>query len=281
MESDAADVKSCFRLDCPTTDSTKKYRIPPMFRNTTFSPVFHSYERTMDVLNRVSDMPEVQELLAVGRKELPGNFSIESLQSQLKHPFVVVEGMDAAGKTTLTETLERKMQAVRYHTPPPCIQHLRKFFDAMPEIVRRAYYSLGNYVVAIQIAKECQQKAVVMDRFWHSTAAYGIANETSLSDLPPLGHVTYNWPCDLLRPSVVLFLNVTEEVRKQRMNFRDEAMTYEEKILDTDALFRQRLCEAYKRMSDPACTEVDASGSREIVADLALSALKQHGVILT
>ncbi|XP_046569893.1 uncharacterized protein LOC124278207 isoform X2 [Haliotis rubra] len=207
MEPDAADVKTNahFRLDCPSVDSTIEDRIPPMFNNTTCSPVFHSFERTMDVLNRVSDMLEVQELLAIGKKELPESFNVESLQSQLKHPFVVVEGMDAAGKTTLTETLERKIQAVRYYTPPPCIQHLRKFFDTMPEIVRRAYYSLGNYIVAIQIAKECQQKAVVMDR----------------------------------------------------------------------------LCEAYKRMSNPACTEVDASGSRETVVDIALSVLKQHGVVLS
>ncbi|XP_046371058.2 uncharacterized protein LOC124145357 [Haliotis rufescens] len=282
LESDSSEVKrSLFRLYCPKHASTNKYKIPPMFNTPSCSPVFHSFERTMDILARVSDMPEVRELLSIGKKELPGSVNIESLQSQLKHPFVVVEGMDAAGKTTLTETLEHKMQAARYHTPPPCIQHLRKFFDPMPEIVRRAYYSLGNYIVAVQIAEECQQKAVIMDRFWHSTAAYGIANETSLSDQPPPGHITYNWPCDLLRPTVVLFLNVTEDVRKQRMNFREAAMTYEEQRLDTDALFRQRLCEAYKRMGNPACTEIDASGTRETVVDLTLSALHQHRVVLT
>jgi hypothetical protein len=70
-----------------------------------------------------------------------------------------------SGKTTLTETLEKKLKATRFYTPPPEVCHLRKFFDALPEIIRRAYYCIGNCIVAIQIAKECQHKAVIMDRY--------------------------------------------------------------------------------------------------------------------
>jgi len=70
-----------------------------------------------------------------------------------------------SGKTTLTETLEKKLKATRFYTPPSEVSDLRKFFDALPEIIRRAYYCIGNYIVAIQIAKECQHKAVIMDRY--------------------------------------------------------------------------------------------------------------------
>ena len=72
--------------------------------------------------------------------------------------------MVISGKTTLTETLEKKMQAVRYYTPPPQITHLRAHFDRYPEIVRRAYYSVGNYIVAADIVKQCQTSPVIMDR---------------------------------------------------------------------------------------------------------------------
>ena len=62
------------------------------------------------------------------------------------------------------ERLEEKLDAVRYSTPPPCLLSLRKYFDRLPEIVRRAYYCLGNYIVAQKITKECQTRPVIMDR---------------------------------------------------------------------------------------------------------------------
>ena len=72
------------------------------------------------------------------------------------------------GKTTLTEALQGSLGATRLYTPPPQITHLRAFFDALPEIVRRAYYSMGNYIVARDIIRECQSRPVIMDRFVHA-----------------------------------------------------------------------------------------------------------------
>ena len=70
-----------------------------------------------------------------------------------------------SGKTTLTKTLEKKLEATRFYSPPPKVNHLRKIFVALPEIIQRAYYCVGNFIAAIQIAKECQHKAVIMDRY--------------------------------------------------------------------------------------------------------------------
>lgn len=81
----------------------------------------------------------------------------------------------------------------------------------------------------------------VFERFWHSTTAYGIANETSSGDLPRAGHSVYHWPTGLLKPTLVLFLTVSEDVRKQRLCGRGLETTFEEKSLDKDQLFRQRL----------------------------------------
>ncbi|KAL3831666.1 hypothetical protein ACJMK2_023389 [Sinanodonta woodiana] len=248
-----------------------------IFNNPGFSPVFHSYGEAIYILQKCCDMPDVKELLEIADKSLV-DFKKQSAEMSLKHPFVVVEGLDATGKTTLTKILEDKLGAARYYTPPPLVQHLRQFFDTVPEIVRRAYYSVGNYLVAMDIAKECQTRPVIMDRYWHSTASYGIANESSTADLPEVGHMVYKWPKDLLRPSVVLFLSVTEEVRKQRLSGRGEESTFEEKHLDRDKLFRQRLCEAYRRMEDPSCIEIDACGSVDSVVHSALKVLNKKDI---
>ncbi|OWF36295.1 UMP-CMP kinase 2, mitochondrial-like isoform X1 [Mizuhopecten yessoensis] len=243
-----------------------------------FTPVFNDYARTRLILQQTSDVPEVAELLTIADRLIPQDLNVQQLQENMKHPFVVVEGMDATGKTTLTKILGDRLSAVRLYTPPPPIEHLRKIFDRLPELVRRAYYSIGNYIVAMEISKECQERAVVMDRYWHSTAAYGIANESSTGDLPRSGHPVYQWPTDLLRPTAVLFLTVGEEKRKQRLQGRGIEKTFEERSLDKDQLFRQRLCDAYRRMENPSLVEVDASGTVEEVVKSAIEKLTNCGV---
>ena len=99
-------------------------------------------------------MPLCQVLALCVFSLIPSNLS----------PSIFTGACFVAGKTTLTQCLQERMKAARYSTPPPCLMPLRRFFDKLPEIVRRAYYSLGNYIVAQQIAMECQTRAVVMDR---------------------------------------------------------------------------------------------------------------------
>ncbi|XP_061185634.1 UMP-CMP kinase 2, mitochondrial-like [Saccostrea echinata] len=253
----------------------------PVFDSELYCPVFHNLSRTRSILEKSTVwMKEAEELLEICDATVSSDFNLEELKKKMKFPFVVVEGLDATGKTTLTETLEKKMSACRYFTPPPAIQHLREHFDNLPEIVRRAYYTIGNYIVSIAILKTCQERPVIMDRYWHSTAAYGIANETSNEDIPQEGHWVYKWPHDLLTPDIVLFLTVSEEIRKQRMMGRGGEKTMEEKHLDKDRLFRERLYLAYKRMENPSCIEIDASGSVETVMEAAERELAKQGVHL-
>lgn len=249
-----------------------------MFSVPEFTSVFHDYSRTRMILQQTSDVPEVAQLLTIADRLIPQDLDVQQLEDNMEHPFVVVEGMDATGKTTLTKILEDRLSAVRFYTPPPSIEHLRKAFDRLPELVRRAYYSIGNYIVAMEISKECKDRAIVMDRYWHSTAAYGIANESSTGDLPVCGHSVYQWPGDLLRPTAVLFLTVGEKIRKQRLQGRGIEKTFEEQSLDKDQLFRQRLCDSYRRMENPGLIEVDASGTVEDVVKSAVEKLASCGV---
>ncbi|XP_060085838.1 UMP-CMP kinase 2, mitochondrial-like [Ylistrum balloti] len=243
-----------------------------------FTPVFHNYARTRFILQQTDDVPEVAELLAIADRLVPQDLNVQQLQDNMKHPFIVVEGMDATGKTTLTKILGDRLSAVRLYTPPPPIEELRKVFDRLPELVRRAYYSIGNYIVAMEISKECKEHAVIMDRYWHSTAAYGIANESSTGDQPERGHPVYQWPTDLLKPTAGLFLTVGEEIRKQRLQGRGIEKTFEEQSLDKDQLFRQRLCDSYRRMENPSLIEVDASGTVEDVVKSAIEKLTNCGI---
>ena len=75
-------------------------------------------------------------------------------------------------------------------------------------------------------------------RFWHSTSAYTIAEECP--EVPASGHSVYRWPSDLLKPSVVILLVVSEERRRERITRRQLQLTNEETQLAEDAQKRKR-----------------------------------------
>ncbi|XP_060643980.2 UMP-CMP kinase 2, mitochondrial [Anolis sagrei] len=191
-------------------------------------------------------------------------------------PVIVIEGLDATGKTTVTCALKDALNAVLLRTPPPCVSQWRKVFDNQPTLIRRAFYALTNYIVASEIAKASVNSPVIVDRYWHSTAAYAIATEISgkVDDLPPPHHPVYCWPKDLLKPDVVLLLTLSSDERIRRLQGRGMEKTREEAELEENRSFRQRVEEAYRRMENPACQPVDASPSREEVVKAVLRLIK-------
>nr|XP_008516414.1 PREDICTED: UMP-CMP kinase 2, mitochondrial [Equus przewalskii] len=195
-----------------------------------------------------------------------------------KFPVIAIEGLDATGKTTVTQSVSESLKAVLLKSPPSCIGQWRKIFDDEPTIIRRAFYSLGNYIVASEIAIESTKSPVIVDRYWHSTASYAIATEVSggLQHLPPAHHPIYQWPRDLLKPDLVLLLTVSPKERMHRIEGRGMEKTREEAELETDNIFRQKVEESYQRMQNPGCHVVDASPSREKVLQMVLSLIQNN-----
>nr|XP_045739984.2 UMP-CMP kinase 2, mitochondrial [Mirounga angustirostris] len=195
-----------------------------------------------------------------------------------KFPVIAIEGLDATGKTTVTRSVSDSLKAVLLRSPPACISQWRKIFDDEPTIIRRAFYSLGNYIVASEIAKASTKSPVIVDRYWHSTATYAIATEVTggLQHLPPAHHPIYQWPRDLLKPDLVLLLTVSPEERMRRIERRGMERTREEAELEANSIFRQKVEVSYQRMENPCCHVVDASPSREEVLQMVLSIIQNN-----
>ncbi|XP_018539501.1 UMP-CMP kinase 2, mitochondrial isoform X1 [Lates calcarifer] len=235
----------------------------PSVLNIINSDVFYSLDDAYEVIKKCGDIiPEAKSVLEL----LP---SRAEARSKPDHPVIVIEGLDATvphplpitGKTTLTESLRDTLGAVLLRSPPQCLSPWRARFDQEPPLIRRAFYALGNYITAEQIGQQGMKTPVIVDRFWHSTAAYAIATAVSgpLSNLPTEGSEVYRWPSDLLQPSLVVLLTLDPEERKRRLRNRGLDETKEEQELDHNQLFRLRVEEAYRRISGPACITVDAS----------------------
>ncbi|XP_054422631.1 UMP-CMP kinase 2, mitochondrial [Pteronotus mesoamericanus] len=195
-----------------------------------------------------------------------------------KFPVIVIEGLDATGKTTVTQAASESLQAALLRSPPACVSEWRKVFDDEPTIVRRAFYSLGNYIVASEIAEKSTTSPVIVDRYWHSTATYAIATEVSgaVQHLPPAHHPIYQWPRDLLKPNLVLLLTVSPEERRKRIQGRGLERTREETELEDNNVFRQKVEVCYQRMENPGCQVVDADPSQEEVLKTVLSLIQKN-----
>ncbi|NXX20556.1 CMPK2 kinase, partial [Podargus strigoides] len=193
-------------------------------------------------------------------------------------PVVVFEGLDATGKTTVTQAVKDTLNAVLLTSPPACISQWRTVFDDEPAPIKRTFYAAGNYILASEIAKASTQAPVIIDRYWHSTAAYAIATQITgkVQDLPSAHDQVYQWPEDLLKPDIVLLLTVDPEERVRRLQLRGLEKTKEEAELEANTLFRQRVEESYRRMENPACQEVDANPSKEEVLRTVLQLIKKH-----
>lgn len=80
-------------------------------------------------------------------------------------------------------------------------------------------------------------------RFWHSSAAYGIAqaieDNPDLYKMPPEGADFYQWPSDLLQPDIVILYQVEEKERLRRISRRKEC-TDQELLLKNSEAFRNK-----------------------------------------
>ncbi|TSN67113.1 UMP-CMP kinase 2, mitochondrial [Bagarius yarrelli] len=232
----------------------------PSTLNIRNSDVFYQMKDAYKVLQECRDViPESKAVL-----KLVDEQPLVSISSHNgRFPVIVIEGLDATGKTTLTCSLQKALGAVLLKSPPQVLAHFRPRFDAEPPLIRRAFYALGNYITAAQIARESSHASVIVDRYWHSTAAYAIATAVSgrEENLPPVGSELYEWPSDLLKPSLVLLLSVSAEERLRRLSHRGLDKTEEENQLEINHLFRRKVATAYKRIQNPACIVVDANPS--------------------
>ena len=69
-----------------------------------------------------------------------------------------------AGKTTLVRNLTKHLGARVFHTPPEAISEYRETTRKQCQPVCRAFYSLGNYLMAEDIKDSLVTSPVVLDR---------------------------------------------------------------------------------------------------------------------
>lgn len=164
--------------------------------------------------------------------------------------FVVLEGLDGVGKTTLASGLAEHYRGVHMDTPGERFTDIRStVLTALEEdqLGRALFYAA---TVSAQGRKARQiissGQSVIMDRYWASTIAYAKARGVT-ANLDPL---TLEFEC----PDVVVLITLDEQHRRTRL--RKRGMTDEDHET-LDSSFNQLVI---SELTSRCSVQVDVSG---------------------
>ena len=132
--------------------------------------------------------------------------------------FVVIEGLDGVGKTTLVADLAHHLGGVPMDTPGPELRPLRsRVLDALgpDQLARGLFYAASVFAQGRRARSLADEgRLVVMDRYWASTIAYARARGVS-DGLDGLEGV-------VPRANLTVLLTLDEAERRRRLAGRGD-----------------------------------------------------------
>jgi len=145
--------------------------------------------------------------------------------------FIVVEGLDGVGKSTVVQQLARCFYGHAMSTPGTSLRECRQavmeaFAD--DELAKALFYAASVSSQGRQARKRAEDgEWVFMDRYWASTLAYAKARGVA-ADIEPLTQ-------SLIQPDLTVLLLLDETERQRRLHARGATV---EDMETLDPLFR-------------------------------------------
>lgn len=146
-------------------------------------------------------------------------------------PFIVFEGLDGAGKSTLARVVAERLGAVLLTTPPTAVRAVRATLDeAFPRASASStlFYAAGVVAVSDRIARlraDAKAPAVIVDRYWLSTRAYARVLGVDLA-LPEVEAL-------LVPATLTVFVTASHATRCGRLERRGDVLAHDLATFET------------------------------------------------
>jgi thymidylate kinase len=133
--------------------------------------------------------------------------------------FIVIEGLDGVGKSTITKVLAKEIDAVMLATPGDKFNSMRSELELIYKDnhqARQLFYMSTVVSISEQVRDLISKgKNVIVDRYWLSTQVYHQwKSENHHFELPDVEK-------SVLRPDITLYLQLPLEQRKNRLLSRN------------------------------------------------------------
>ena len=193
----------------------------------------------------------------------------------MRGTFIVIEGIDGSGKTTLAKRLAGSRDV--WLTAEPTKGRLGSMLRSgelgdIPPAAEALLFAADRSIHTAEIESELEKgRWVICDRYAGSTVAYQSASMEDSADWDWLNSMQAH---SVIRPDAVILLDMDPEESMARVGSRGEELSRFER-LD----FQRRVRTAYLRLAEQfGYIIIDASkGADEVFAD-AVNALKQRGI---
>lgn len=193
----------------------------------------------------------------------------------MRGTFIVIEGIDGSGKTTLAKRLAGSRDV--WLTAEPTKGRLGSMLRSgelgdIPPAAEALLFAADRSIHTAEIESELEKgRWVICDRYAGSTVAYQSASMGDSADWDWLSSMQAH---SVIRPDAVILLDMDPEESMARVGSRGEELSRFER-LD----FQRRVRTAYLRLAEQfGYIVIDASkGADEVFAD-AVNALKQRGI---
>lgn len=127
--------------------------------------------------------------------------------------FINFEGIDGAGKTTLSRITAERLNCECLKSPPDILAKSRYLLNGAGESVTVHYYLTGNCMVSSIAEKLLKDGPVVTDRYFTSTQAY---HYDQIKSLPP--HI---------EPDLIVLVGADWDVIESRLSQRTDRREHE------------------------------------------------------
>lgn len=195
--------------------------------------------------------------------------------SSTKPLFIVFEGIDGSGKSTLCKSLtealcERGIPAVSFTEPThwETGQYLRKFLRGEIELERKdqieAFLADREESLRRNVLPSLRSgRNVLLDRYFYSTAAY-----QSEVDFSPEEIVRKNLERNFPLPDVLFFLDLKPALALERLSARTKIRERFETLQQLE-----RIYDSYRRILPPETIRIDAEKTPEVLVEECLEIL--------